>query len=89
MFLGLVMTAPVKKGQLLIVKVPPYYEKEYFYEVTSAGDKLIRANLYRSPKVKRSWNIEEFGLLIEMGMLRIASENEAPPAVSKSSIDDE
>jgi hypothetical protein len=83
------MTAPVQKGQLLIVKVPPYYEKEYFYEVTSAGDKLVRANLYRSPKVKRSWNIEEFRLLIEMGMLRIASENEAPPGVAKSSADGE
>jgi hypothetical protein len=83
------MTAPVQKGQLLIVKVPPYYEKEYFYAVTSAGDKLVRANLYRSPKVKRSWNIEEFKLLIEMGMLRIAADNEAPPEVAKSSAQDE
>jgi hypothetical protein len=83
------MTAPVQKGQLLIVKVPPYYEKEYFYEVTSAGDKLVRANLYRSPKVKRSWNIEEFKLLLEMGMLRIASPGDAPPGVAHSSGDSE
>ncbi len=76
------MTAPVHKGQLLIVKVPPYYEKEYFYEVTSAGDKLVRANLYRSPKVKRSWTIEEFTLSIEMGVLRIAKEDESPPGVA-------
>lgn len=30
-----------KKGQKLWVKAPPYYEKEYLYEIISAGDKQI------------------------------------------------
>lgn len=68
----------LKKGQLLLVKVPPYYEKEYFYEVTGAGGKLIRASLYHSPKVKKSWTSEEFNLSIEMGVIRLAREEERP-----------
>jgi hypothetical protein len=70
---------PVQKGQLIVVKAPPLYDKEYFYEVHSAGDKLVRANLYHSPKVKKSWSLEEFRLLIEHGMVRIANEGEKPP----------
>lgn len=62
----------IKKGQLLGVKAPPYYNKEYIYSVTSAGDKLIRADLYGSPKVKKSWSREELELLIEMGVVRLA-----------------
>jgi hypothetical protein len=68
----------LKKGQLLLVKAPPYYEKEYFYEITGAGDKQIRAALYHSPKVKKSWSVEEFKLLQEMGVIRLAKEGERP-----------
>jgi hypothetical protein len=68
----------LKKGQLLLVKAPPYYEKEYFYEITGAGDKQIRATLYHSPKVKKSWSVEEFKLLIEMGVVRLAKDGERP-----------
>ncbi len=73
------MIDDLKKGQLLLVKAPPYYEKEYFYEVTGAGDKQIRASLYHSPKVKKAWSVEEFKLLLEMGMVRLARDNERPP----------
>jgi hypothetical protein len=66
----------IKKGQLLAVKAPPYYEKEYLYEVTGAGDKAIRATLYHSPKVRKSWTTEEFALLLEMGIVRLAGTEE-------------
>ena len=66
----------IKKHQLLWVKAPPYYEKEYLYEVTGAGDKSIRASLYHSPRVRKSWTAEEFALLIEMGIVRMAAEDE-------------
>jgi hypothetical protein len=72
------MTNQLKKGQLLIVKSPPYYEKEYFYEVLSAGDKQIRAGLFHSPKVRKAWTPEEFQLLIEMGVVRLAGQDEKP-----------
>ena len=80
---------PVQKGQLILVKAPPYYEKEYFYEVASAGDKLIRANLYHSPKVKKSWSLAEFKLLMEMGMLRLAHETEKPNVPNQAQTDPE
>ncbi len=73
------MTEPeltIVKGQKLFVKAPPYYEKEYLYEVVSAGDKQIRANLYKSPTVKKSWSKEEFFLLIEMGVVRLADDTD-------------
>lgn len=73
---------PLKKGQLLVVKTPPLFNKEYFYEVTSAGDKLVRAGLYHSPKVKRSWTTEELKILMEMGMIRLATDEEKPLAPS-------
>lgn len=76
------MDAQVRKGQLILVKTPPYFEKEYFYEIVSAGEKLIRANLYHSPKVKRSWTIEQFEASLEMGIVRLAKDDEAPPVVS-------
>lgn len=76
------MNDQVRKGQLLLVKTPPYFEKEYFYEVVSAGEKLIRANLYHSPKVKRSWTLEQFEASLEMGIIRLAKDGEAPSAVS-------
>lgn len=69
----------IKKGQLLVVKTPPYYKKEYFYEITGAGDKQIRAMLLHSPKVKKSWTVEELRLSIEMGVIRFAEEGEQPP----------
>jgi hypothetical protein len=64
------MPAEFHKGQLLAVKAPPYYKQEYIYEITSAGDKLVRANLHHSPKVKKSWSREELDLLIEMKIIR-------------------
>jgi hypothetical protein len=73
---------PFKKGQLLVVKTPPYYTKEYFYEVISAGGKQVRASLYHSPKVKKSWSIEELKLLIEHGVIRLAQDGEQPAAAS-------
>lgn len=72
------MPTKINKGTLLIVKSPPYYKDEYFYEVTSAGDKVIKANLWRSPKVRKSWNATEFQLLIKMGLVRLAQEGELP-----------
>lgn len=69
-------TSEIVKGQKLIVKAPPYYEKEYVYEVTSAGDRQIRASLYKSPTVKKSWSREEFFLLIEMGVVRLAADSD-------------
>jgi hypothetical protein len=68
---------PVIKGELILVKAPPYYEKEYIYEVVSAGEKQIRANLHHSPKVKKSWSLEEFRLLQEMGIVRRKNVEEA------------
>ena len=61
----------VKRGQLLKVKAPPLYEKEYLYIVTGAGDKMIRADLQHSPKVKKQWTQEEFELLIKHGIIRL------------------
>ena len=69
---------PSLKGRLILVKAPPYYEKEYFYEITGAGEKQIRATLYHSPKVRKSWTSEEFDLLIEMGIIRLAKDGEHP-----------
>jgi hypothetical protein len=68
------MLPELKKGQLLKVKAPPYYEKEYVYEVTGAGEKVIRANLHHSPKVKKSWTLEELELLLEMGIVTLVEE---------------
>lgn len=72
------MIDDLKKGQLLLVKAPPYYEKEYFYEVTACGDKQIRATLYHSPKVKKVWTIEEYKVLTENGIVRLAKDHERP-----------
>jgi hypothetical protein len=72
------MVVEIHKGQLLVVKTPPYYQKTYFYEVIAAGDKQIRAALYHSPKVKKHWTRKEFDLLLEMGMVRLAERDELP-----------
>jgi len=80
----------IQKGQLLVVKVPPYYEKEYFYQVTSSGDKLVRADLYHSPKVKKNWTVQELEALMNMGIIRLARDDEKPQgsaAVSKGDDD--
>jgi hypothetical protein len=66
----------LKKGSLLVIKTPPYYTKEYLYEVTSAGDKLIRASLYHSPTVKKSWTKEELAAMLELKVIRLATEQD-------------
>jgi hypothetical protein len=66
----------LKKGQILIVKVPPFFDREYFYEVMGAGGKVIRASLYRSPKVKKHWTMEEYALLMEHGMIRLPDKDD-------------
>lgn len=66
------MPQNLKKGQILVVKVPPFFDREYFYEVMAAGGKMIRASLYKSPKVKKQWTLEEYDLLIEHGLIRLA-----------------
>jgi hypothetical protein len=72
------MAEKISKGSFLIVKSPPYYRDEYIYEVVSAGEKIVRASLHRSPKVKKSWNVDELSLLIEMGVIRLAEKSEVP-----------
>lgn len=66
----------LKKGSLLVLKVPPYFTKEYLYEVVSAGDKLIRATLYHSPTVRKQWSHEELIALFNNQIIRIASEKD-------------
>lgn len=66
----------IKKGQLLAVKAPPLFEREYVYEVTAAGDKQIRADLRHSPKVKKHWSPQEFALLQEHGIIRLIDAQE-------------
>jgi len=78
------MKERLQKGQLLVVKVAPLYEKEYFYQITSAGEKLVRADLFHSPKVKKNWTIEELEILMEHGIVRVARDDEKPPEPSSS-----
>jgi len=61
----------VKRGQLLKVKAPPLFEKEYLYVVTASGDKMIRPDLQHSPKVKKQWTHEEFQLSVKHGIIRL------------------
>jgi len=61
----------LKKGDLLAVKAPPYYKEEYTYEITSAGEKMIRASLAHSPKVRKTWSAKELQLLFQMGVIRL------------------
>ena len=68
------MLPEIKKGQLLKVKAPPYFEKEYVYEVTGAGDKMIRASLHNSPRVKKNWTKEELAILFDMGIVSLADD---------------
>lgn len=78
----------IKKGCLLVLKVPPYYTKEYLYEVTSAGDRLIRVTLYHSPTVKKQWTIEEFQALLDNSIIRIATEKDISELQPKSAPSD-
>lgn len=64
------------KGTLLVVKVPPFYDREYLYEVSGAGGKLLRASLYHSPKVKKQWTFADLSILFANGMIRFASEQD-------------
>ncbi len=73
-----------KKGRLLIVKVPPFYDKEYLYEVSGAGASVVRANLYHSPKVKKQWSHDDLGLLFDNGMVRFAQEADVQRLSSSS-----
>jgi hypothetical protein len=66
------MLPDLKKGQLILVKAPPYYEKEYVYEITACGDKIIRASLHHSPKVKKAWSPEELEAAFDVGIIRLA-----------------
>lgn len=68
-----VPTVAVAKGDTLIVKTPPYFEKEYTYEVTSAGDKQVKASLKGSDKVKKVWGRTEFALLVDMGIIQLVT----------------
>ena len=78
------MKERLEKGQLLVVKVPPYYEKEYYYQVTSAGEKMVRADLFHSPKVKKHWTVEQLEALMNMGIIRLAEEHERPQGSSEA-----
>lgn len=75
-----------KKGDLIVVKVAPLYEKTYFYEITSAGEKLIRASLFNSPKVRKTWSCDEFEALLKHGIVRLAEDHEKPEHGSGSEL---
>ena len=64
------MSFEITKGQYLLVKAPPYYTRDYVYQVTGAGDCRIRAALHGSPRVRKSWTAKELELLIEMGIVK-------------------
>lgn len=83
------MKERLQKGQLLVVKVAPLYEKEYFYQITSAGEKLVRADLFHSPKVKKNWTIEELEILMEHGIVRVARDDEKPPEPPSAAVQTE
>ena len=75
----------LKKGQVLVVKVPPFYDREYLYEISGAGGKLVRANLYHSPRVKKQWTFEDLEMLYANGMIRFAVESDLPKQASDKS----
>ena len=77
----------IKKGLLLMVKAPPYYTREYLYQVTSAGDKMVRADLFHSPRVRKHWSREELVLLFEMGMVRVAGPEDLEKGLNESGDD--
>lgn len=75
----------MKKGTLLVLKVPPYYTKSYLYEVTSAGEKLIRASLYHSPTVKKNWSKEELLAMFNAEIVRLANDDDVKSMTAKAS----
>ncbi len=66
----------MRKGNILVVKAPPYYNKSYLYEIVSAGEKIVRANLYKSPTVRKSWGRDELLLLFDMEIVRFATDQD-------------
>lgn len=81
----------LQKGQILVVRTPPFFDKEYLYEIASAGDKLIRVNLLHSPTVKKQWTLNELDLLYKNKMVRFADESDqeklTPPSKSPEQAD--
>lgn len=75
----------MKKGTLLVLKVPPYYTKSYLYEVTGAGDKMIRASLYHSPTVKKNWSKEELAAMFNNSVARLATDEDVRDLTHPSS----
>jgi hypothetical protein len=78
----------LKKGTLLVLKVPPYYTKSYLYEVTSAGDKKISASLYHSPTVKKHWSKEELLAMFNQQIVRIANDEDLKSLTTASAPSD-
>jgi hypothetical protein len=74
----------MKKGTLLVLKVAPLYTKSYLYEVTSAGDKLIRATLYHSPTVKKQWSREELLAMFNAEVARLANDDDVKSLTNPS-----
>ena len=74
----------LQKGQILIVKVPPFFDKEYRYEIVGAGEKVIRANLFHSPKVKKQWTIDELEILFEHQLIRFEIAGKEPDHANNS-----
>jgi hypothetical protein len=70
------MEIDLKKGQILVVKAPPLFEREYLYQVAASGNKVVRAHLYHCEKVKKHWSPEDFALLWEHGIVRLANEQD-------------
>jgi hypothetical protein len=67
------------KGNLLVIKAPPYYKQEYVYEVISAGDKQVRAQLQNSPRVRKIWSTRELQVLFQAGVARQLADGEDKP----------
>lgn len=76
----------MKKGTLLVLKVPPFFNKSYLYEVTGAGDKMIRASLYHSPTVKKNWSKEELAAMFTHEIARLATDDDVRELVGDEAI---
>ena len=74
----------LRKGAILLVKAPPYYNREYPYEVVSAGTNRVCAHLYNCPRVRKSWNTKELALLFEMKIVRLGDATTNTPNASDS-----
>ncbi|MBX9687243.1 MAG: hypothetical protein K2X27_11110 [Candidatus Obscuribacterales bacterium] len=69
-------TEKLKKGQLLVVKAAPFFDREYIYEISGAGGKVLRANLYHSPTVKKQWAYDDLKVLFINGLIRFAEDED-------------